>query len=104
MHCYSPWFESLADMGPKKSASGVTKKRKTDASSSRASQPFDATRFLEPDQFERYKNMENRKIWAEKHFEINPEGVYRRFLDIIDNRGWGKGREIRFDREAINAY
>ncbi|MCI18183.1 hypothetical protein A2U01_0039336, partial [Trifolium medium] len=77
-------------MGPKKSSSSVTKKRKTDASSSRAPQPFDDTRFLGPDQYERYRNLEKRKIWAEKHFEINPEGVYRRFVNIIDNRGWGK--------------
>ncbi|MCI68315.1 hypothetical protein A2U01_0089575, partial [Trifolium medium] len=64
-------------MGPKKSAGTTTKKRKTDASSSRAPQPFDAARFLGPDQYERYRNLEKRKIWAEKKFEINPEGIYR---------------------------
>ncbi|MCI22596.1 hypothetical protein A2U01_0043772, partial [Trifolium medium] len=77
-------------MGPKKSSGSVTKKRKTDASSSRTPQPFDVARFLGPGQFERYKNLEKRKIWAEKHFDIHLDGVYRRFLDIIDNRGWGK--------------
>ncbi|MCH94928.1 hypothetical protein A2U01_0015899, partial [Trifolium medium] len=77
-------------MAPKKPFGSTSKKRKTDANTSCAAHPFDDTRFIGPDQFARYRTLEKRKIWAEKQFDINAKGSYRRFMEMIDNRGWAK--------------
>lgn len=61
----------IADMAAKKNL--VSKKQKiTDVGSSRLKQPFDNTRFLGPKQRYRFWEMEKRKIWFERGFEINP--------------------------------
>ncbi|MCI54834.1 hypothetical protein A2U01_0076084, partial [Trifolium medium] len=74
-------------MAPKKPTG--TKKLKTGASTSRAAQPFDSDRFSCPVQFERYKALQRRKIWAGKLFSITPDGKYNSFIEAIDDRSWG---------------
>ncbi|MCI50457.1 hypothetical protein A2U01_0071701, partial [Trifolium medium] len=75
-------------MAPKKPISSTSKKQKTVASSSQPPQDFESNRFLGQEQYERYKVLEKRKIWPERVFDIHPEGEYRSFADIIDDRKW----------------
>ncbi|GAU52033.1 hypothetical protein TSUD_418690, partial [Trifolium subterraneum] len=85
-------------MAPKKNLS--SKKAKTDAGSSKATTSrstrskstavFDAARFIGADQFERFKALQKRKIWAEKVFDILPTGMYRDFVEVVQERGWDK--------------
>ncbi|MCI44360.1 hypothetical protein A2U01_0065599, partial [Trifolium medium] len=49
-----------------------TKKLKTTASTSGTSRAYDRARFLGPDQQDRFRELEKRKIWSEKQFMIDP--------------------------------
>ncbi|GAU30940.1 hypothetical protein TSUD_143880 [Trifolium subterraneum] len=73
-------IEPTADMAPKKPASHLSKKSKTGA--------------------------ESRKIWPEAIFDIDPNGKYQRFVEIINNRGWGQLVSPRetFNTEIVNEF
>ncbi|MCI24195.1 hypothetical protein A2U01_0045378, partial [Trifolium medium] len=75
-------------MGPKKGT--TSKKAKTGAGTSRVTSPFDAERFSNLEQFERFQELQKRKIWPEKQFDLTPDGQFRQFLVAMDNRNWGK--------------
>ncbi|CAJ2652977.1 unnamed protein product [Trifolium pratense] len=75
-------------MAPKRPAASTGKKQKTGASSSHTA--FDPSRFLGPEQFERYQILEKKKIWNERKFEIFEHGSYEKFATIINDRRWGR--------------
>ncbi|KAK2442292.1 hypothetical protein QL285_013500 [Trifolium repens] len=66
------------------------KKQKKVVGSSQRSQQFDDTKFKGPVQFERYQVLEKRKIWSERQFNIDPEGKFEKFAEIVDKYGWDK--------------
>jgi hypothetical protein len=66
------------------------KKQKKVVGSSQGSQQFDDTKFKGPVQFERYQVLEKRKIWSERQFNIDPEGKFEKFAEIVDKYGWDK--------------
>ncbi|MCH98537.1 hypothetical protein A2U01_0019542, partial [Trifolium medium] len=42
------------------------------------------------EQYDRFRELEKRKIWAEKKFDINEEGKYKSFVEAIKDRTRGK--------------
>ncbi|WJX18778.1 hypothetical protein P8452_08544 [Trifolium repens] len=77
-------------MAPRKPSGSTSKKQKAVTSSSQGSQEIDGYKFKGPVQFERYQVLETRKIWSERVFNIDPEGSFKKFAEIVDNRGWDK--------------
>ncbi|GAU47101.1 hypothetical protein TSUD_403330 [Trifolium subterraneum] len=82
--------QSSPVMAPKKSTG--SKKQKTGASSSTPAKvpPNVQDRFSGPAQFERFQELQVRKIWQEKEFSIRADGKHRGFGKAIENLGWGK--------------
>jgi hypothetical protein len=80
----------FSGMAPRKPSGSTSKKQKAVTSSSQGSQEIDGTKFKGPVQFERYQVLETRKIWSERVFNIDPEGSFKKFAEIVDNRGWDK--------------
>ncbi|KAK2387356.1 hypothetical protein QL285_061150 [Trifolium repens] len=74
-------------MAPKKAASKRAKQTIGQSSSSRVN--FDPHRFLGSLQYERFKELETRTIWAENVFNIEGTGTFARFKEIIEERNWG---------------
>jgi hypothetical protein len=79
---------SITDMAPKKSSAGG-KKRKTAASTPQSS-AYDATKFIGPEQAQRFTDLEKRTVWPERIFDIMESGIFGRFVGIIDHYKWGK--------------
>ncbi|WJX29401.1 hypothetical protein P8452_18047 [Trifolium repens] len=75
-------------MAPKKSSAGG-KKRKTAASTPQSS-AYDATKFIGPEQAQRFTDLEKRTVWPERIFDIMESGIFGRFVGIIDHYKWGK--------------
>jgi hypothetical protein len=73
-------------MAPRKAVNKGKKKQTTGGSSSRVN--FDATRFLGPLQFARFKDLEKRTIWGENVYRLTSTGDFARFTEIIEERGW----------------
>ncbi|GAU37514.1 hypothetical protein TSUD_21190 [Trifolium subterraneum] len=73
-------------MAPRKAVNKGKKKQTTGGSSSRVN--FDATRFLGPIQFARFKDLEKRTIWGENVCRLTSTGDFARFVEIIEERGW----------------
>ncbi|MCI48958.1 hypothetical protein A2U01_0070201, partial [Trifolium medium] len=61
-------------MAPKK-PTAKDKKRKTDASTSQSS-VYDVTKFIGPEQAQRFKDLEKRNVWPERIFDINDTGPF----------------------------
>jgi hypothetical protein len=80
----------FSGMAPRKPSGSTSKKQKAVTSSSQGSQEIDGTKFTGPVQFQRYQVLETRKIWSERVFNIDPEGSFKKFAEIVDNRGWDK--------------
>jgi hypothetical protein len=72
-------------MAPKKAKEQV-KKRKTGSSSTSRRPNFDPNRFLGPEQWARFKELEQRTICPERIFDISTVGDFQRFGQIIDDR------------------
>lgn len=66
---------------------GASKKQKTGGSTSRQPRPFDSNHF-NAEHTERYKELEKRKIWSEKQFNINREGTYREVAHVFESKRW----------------
>lgn len=66
--------------------SGLSKKQKTEGSTSRQPRQFDATRFCGAEQEDNFRELEKRKIWSEKKFNINREGNYREVAHIFESK------------------
>ncbi|CAI8597162.1 unnamed protein product [Vicia faba] len=60
----------------------------SEAESSRVQEPFDRTKFLEPEQQDRYDELIGRSIWSKITFEINSEGDYRSLSDQWAKHKW----------------
>ncbi|KAI5393070.1 hypothetical protein KIW84_060279 [Lathyrus oleraceus] len=65
---------------------------------------FNRDKFLGPEQKERYKELASKNIWSGGTFNINPQGEFRQYLTMIEERNWKRGREVSFSRDIINAY
>ncbi|MCI46485.1 hypothetical protein A2U01_0067725, partial [Trifolium medium] len=61
-------------MAPKKPTAS-DKKRKAEASSSQIS-VYDTTKFIGPEQAQRFKDLEKRNVWPEKIFDINDTRIF----------------------------
>ncbi|KAI5392223.1 hypothetical protein KIW84_076853 [Lathyrus oleraceus] len=68
-------------MAPK--FSGFSKKEKTGGSTSRQPRQFDATYFRGAKQKDRFRELEKRKIWSKKKFNINRKGYYREVHETL---------------------
>ncbi|CAI8589655.1 unnamed protein product [Vicia faba] len=76
-------------MAPKRNE--ASKKQKTSgAGTSREEQTFDQTRFIGPEQEERYTKLVGRSIWYERIFDINLEGTYKSLPGIWTSQKWDK--------------
>jgi len=133
----------FAGMAPKNPNTGKRQKGNTSTSNPQPtrSRSYDPARFKSAYHQDRYRDLLERNTWAEKVFNIQPDGPYVEFLQFFLHQGWGRllqpktnihadllrefyanallenpqtdpfvfetfvrGRTIRFDREAINAY
>ncbi|KAL5100989.1 hypothetical protein RYX36_005316 [Vicia faba] len=76
-------------MAPKKE--NTSKKQKTfGAGTSRAQESSDQTRFNGPEQQQRFEELMERRVLAERIFDLSPEGDYRSLCDFSRERKWTK--------------
>ena len=78
-------------MGPRKRV--VSKKKKTsDAGHSSVPRPvvgsFNRDKFLGPKQEEWYRELVSRNIWFERTFNINLQGEFKNYMEIIEAKNW----------------
>ncbi|KAL5078007.1 hypothetical protein RYX36_016991 [Vicia faba] len=69
----------------------TSKKQKTSgAGTSRAQKSYDQTRFNGLEQQQRFDELMERRVLAERIFDLNPEGDYRSLCDLWRERKWTK--------------